>query len=109
MTTMTETSVFVHPTAICEAADVGEGTRVWAFAHVLAGATVGCDCNIGDHAFIEGGAQVGDRVTIKNGVMVWEGVTIEDDVFCGPGVVFTNDRYPRSPPWARPGRTALSA
>jgi UDP-3-O-[3-hydroxymyristoyl] glucosamine N-acyltransferase len=91
---MTETA-FVHPQALCEG-EVGPGTRVWAFAHVLRGAKVGRDCNVGDHAFIEGGAVVGHRVTIKNQVMIWEGVTVEDDVFLGPGVMFTNDRFPRS-------------
>lgn len=87
---------FVHPQALCEV-EIGAGSRVWAFAHILPGAKVGEACNIGDHAFIEGGAIVGDRVTIKNGVMVWQGITIEDDAFIGPGAIFTNDRYPRSP------------
>lgn len=76
---------------------LGAGTNVWAFAHVMKGATVGSDCNIGDHAFIESGAVVGDRVTLKNQVLLWEGVTVEDDVFVGPRVTFTNDRLPRSP------------
>ncbi len=89
-------TVFVHPRGLCESDQIGDGTRIWAFAHVLAGAAVGRDCNIGDHAFIEGGAVVGDRVTIKNAVLIWDGVTIEDDVFVGPGVVFTNDLRPRS-------------
>lgn len=87
---------FIHPHALCESDEVGGGTRVWAFAHVMRGARVGRDCNVGGHAFVEAGAIVGDRVTIKNQVMIWEGVTIEDDVFLGPGVIFTNDRYPRS-------------
>lgn len=90
-------NVFVHPNALCESTEVGAGTRVWAFAHVLKGAKVGSGCNIGDHAFIEGGAVLGDRVTVKNQVMVWEGVTVADDVFLGPGMAFTNDRHPRSP------------
>jgi acetyltransferase-like isoleucine patch superfamily enzyme len=89
--------VFVHPSALCESADVGAGTRIWAFAHVMSGAKVGRDCNIGDHAFIETGAWIGDRVTVKNGVFVWDGVHVEDDAFIGPAVVFTNDRNPRSP------------
>jgi acetyltransferase-like isoleucine patch superfamily enzyme len=63
----------------------------------MRGASVGEDCNIGGHAFVEAGAQIGDRVTLKNGVMVWNGVVLEDDVFVGPGAIFTNDRYPRSP------------
>jgi acetyltransferase-like isoleucine patch superfamily enzyme len=88
--------VSVHPAALCESDDVGAGTRIWAFAHVLAGAVVGAGCNIGDHAFIEGGARIGDRVTVKNAVLVWDKVTVEDDVFLGPNVVFTNDLRPRS-------------
>jgi acetyltransferase-like isoleucine patch superfamily enzyme len=89
--------VFVHRTAIVESRDMGEGTRVWAYAHVMKGARVGRECNIGDHCFIEGGAVVGDRCTIKNGNMVWEGVTLEEGVFVGPHAFFTNDRRPRSP------------
>ena len=75
---------------------IGAGTAVWAFAHVMAGARVGVMCNVGDHSFIESGAEVGDRVTLKNQVLLWEGVTLEDDVFVGPRVTFTNDRFPRS-------------
>ena len=88
---------FVHPSALCETDEVGAGTKIWAFAHVMSGAVVGSECNVGDHAFIESGARIGDRVTVKNLVMCWEGVTVEDDVFLGPAVVFTNDPYPRSP------------
>ena len=94
---MTEpTDVFVHRLGLCESSDVGAGTRIWAFAHVLPGAVVGAECNIGDHAFIEGGARLGDRVTVKNAVLVWDRVTVDDDVFLGPNVVFTNDLRPRS-------------
>jgi UDP-2-acetamido-3-amino-2,3-dideoxy-glucuronate N-acetyltransferase len=89
-------SVFVHPSALCESDRVGPRTRIWAFAHVLAGARIGADCNLGDHAFVEGGAVVGDSVTIKNGVLLWSGVTVEDEVFLGPGAVFTNDASPRA-------------
>src|ERR1700746_3459026 len=88
--------IFVHPRALCESEQVGKGTRIWAFAHVMRGAVVGGDCNIGDHAFIETGARIGDRVTVKNQAMVWDGVEIGDDVFVGPGVSFTNDVSPRS-------------
>jgi len=90
-------ATFVHRLALCESDSVGDGTRIWAFAHVMHGAIVGRDCNIGDHAFIESGAVVGDRVTVKNGVLIWDGVTIADEAFIGPGVIFTNDRHPRSP------------
>ncbi len=88
---------FVHPLALCESSEVGAGTRIWAFAHIMEGARVGRYCNLGDRCFIESGATVGDRVTIKNGALIWNGVTVENDVFIGPSVVFTNDRYPRSP------------
>jgi len=88
---------WAHPTALVESREVGEGTRVWAFAHVMEGARVGRNCNLGEHVFVERGAAVGDNVTLKNNVQVWEGVTIEDDVFVGPSAVFTNDRHPRSP------------
>lgn len=91
-----ESTVYVHPTAVCDSQNVGEGTHIWAFAHVLDGAVIGQRCNICDHVYVEGGARIGDRVTVKNRVMIWEGVTIEDAVFIGPGVIFTNDRYPRS-------------
>ena len=89
-------SVFVHEKALCETDDVGARTRIWAFAHVMRGATVGADCNIGDHAFIEGGAKLGSHVTVKNAVLVWDKVTVEDNVFLGPNMVFTNDVNPRA-------------
>jgi acetyltransferase-like isoleucine patch superfamily enzyme len=63
----------------------------------LAGARIGAGCNVGDHAYVEGGAVVGDSVTIKNGVLLWSGVTVEDEVFLGPHAVFTNDARPRAP------------
>jgi UDP-2-acetamido-3-amino-2,3-dideoxy-glucuronate N-acetyltransferase len=87
---------FAHPDARVETDAIGPRTRIWAFAHILAGARIGADCNICDHTFIEGGAEVGDRVTLKCGVQLWEGVTLEDDVFVGPNATFSNDPYPRS-------------
>jgi acetyltransferase-like isoleucine patch superfamily enzyme len=89
-------SVYVHPAGLCESDRVGPRTRVWAFAHVLPGAEIGADCNVCDHAFIEGGAKLGDRVTVKNAVLVWDKVTVEDDVFLGPNMVFTNALRPRA-------------
>lgn len=89
-------TVFVHPQGICESTDVGPGTRVWAFAHVLPGAVLGADCNVCDHVFVENDVVVGDRVTIKSGVQLWDGVRLGHDVFVGPNVTFTNDRFPRS-------------
>lgn len=85
----------IHPTALVETDRIGAGTRIWAYAHVLAGAVIGERCKIGDHVFIEGGAILGDRVTVKNSSLIWHGVTIGDDVFIGPNVVFTNDLAPR--------------
>ena len=87
---------FRHELAVVETALIGRGTRVWAFAHLLAGARIGADCNICDHVFIENDVVVGDRVTIKCGVQLWDGVTLEDDVFVGPNATFTNDSFPRS-------------
>jgi UDP-2-acetamido-3-amino-2,3-dideoxy-glucuronate N-acetyltransferase len=95
--------VFVHPQGINESSDVGEGTRIWAFAHVMEGARIGESCNIGEGAFIEGGVTIGHDVTVKNGVAIWDRVTIEDYVFVGPHAVFTNDRIPRSHPEYRTG------
>ena len=87
----------IHPQALVETDQIGSGSCIWAFAHIMNGAKIGCNVNIGDHSFIEGGACIGNNVTIKNQVCVWDGVTIEDDVFVGPRVTFTNDRFPRSP------------
>lgn len=89
-------SHFVHPNALCETDAVGEGTRIWAFAHVLPGARIGRDCNICDGVFVEGDVTVGDRVTVKCGVQLWNGVRLHDDVFVGPNATFTNDLFPRS-------------
>jgi acetyltransferase-like isoleucine patch superfamily enzyme/dTDP-4-dehydrorhamnose 3,5-epimerase-like enzyme len=69
---------------------------VWAYAHILPGASIGRDCNICDHTFIENDVIVGDRVTIKCGVQLWDGLRVEDDVFIGPNATFSNDRFPRS-------------
>lgn len=87
---------FVHPNALCESDDIGAGTRVWAFAHVLPGARIGRDCNICDGVFVEGDVVVGDRTTIKCGVQLWDGVRLGSDVFVGPNATFTNDPFPRS-------------
>ena len=87
---------FAHPQSLVESSNVGDGTRVWAFAHILPAAVIGRDCNICDHVFIENDVVVGDRVTVKCGVQLWDGVTLEDDVFVGPNATFTNDPFPRS-------------
>jgi UDP-2-acetamido-3-amino-2,3-dideoxy-glucuronate N-acetyltransferase len=87
---------FVHPDALCEATDIGRGTRVEAFAHVLPGARIGADCTICGHVLIEDDVTIGDRVTIKPGVQLWNGTRIGDDVFVGPNATFANEVLPRS-------------
>lgn len=90
-------SAFIHPEAIVEnGAIIGAKTRIWAFAHVLPGATIGENCNICDHTFIENEVVIGNNVTIKCGVYLWNGTLLENFVFIGPNVTFTNDKYPRS-------------
>ena len=93
---MATTDYYVHERALVETDSIGVGTRVWAFAHVMAGAVIGADCNICDHTYIEGDVVIGDRVTIKSGVYLWDGLRVEDDVFIGPQATFTNDPFPRS-------------
>lgn len=87
---------FFHPQSLCESENIGPGTRVWAFAHVLPGARIGSDCNICDGVFVENDVIVGDAVTIKCGVQLWDGLRIGNKVFIGPNATFTNDRFPRS-------------
>ncbi|MEN2281260.1 acyltransferase [Algoriphagus sp. SE2] len=86
----------IHPLADVQTEKIGENTRIWQYAVVLQGATIGKDCNINCHTFIENDVLIGDRVTVKSGVFLWDGLTVEDDVFIGPNVTFTNDKYPRS-------------
>lgn len=90
---------FAHAKALVESSSIGDGSRIWAFAHVLPGAVIGSDCNICDHVFIENDVRVGNRVTVKCGVQLWDGIELEDDVFVGPNVTFTNDPFPRSRAW----------
>lgn len=101
-------AVFVHPQGICESHSVGEGTRVWAFAHVLPGARIGRDCNICDHVFVENDVVLGDRVTVKCGVQLWDGLRVADDVFIGPNATFTNDAFPRSKHHREPLLTTIA-
>lgn len=100
-----QSEYFVHPAALVESQEIGDRTRIWAFAHVMKGARIGSDCNIGDHAFIEGDALLGNNVTVKNGVSVWACVTVEDNCFLGPHCVFTNDPNPRA--YIKKGTEAL--
>ena len=87
----------IHPTAIVDAgAALGEGTRVWHWAHVCAGARIGARCVLGQNVFVANDVVIGDNVRIQNNVSVYDAVTLEDDVFCGPSMVFTNVVNPRS-------------
>jgi UDP-2-acetamido-3-amino-2,3-dideoxy-glucuronate N-acetyltransferase len=91
-----ELDYFVHKLACVETKNIGSGTSIWAFAHVLPGAKIGQAVNICDHTFIENDVVIGDRVTIKCGVYLWDGIRLQDDVFIGPNATFTNDKFPRS-------------
>ena len=87
---------FAHEKAICESENIGDDTRIWAFAHVLPGAKIGKNCNLCDGVFVENEVIIGDDCTIKCGVQLWDGVHLEERVFIGPNVSFTNDSFPRS-------------
>ena len=86
----------VHPLADVKTSNIGEGTTIWQYAIVLAGATIGKNCNLNCHTFVENDVVIGNDVTVKAGVYLWDGITVDDKVFIGPSVAFTNDKYPRS-------------
>lgn len=90
-------SVSIHPTAIVdEGAQIGEGSRVWHWVHVCAGAQIGRDVSLGQNVFVGNKVVIGDRCKIQNNVSVYDNVTLEEGVFCGPSMVFTNVYNPRS-------------
>lgn len=89
--------VFVHQSAVIdEGAQVGAGTKVWHFSHLMPKSKVGCNCIIGQNVFIDNNVFIGNGVKIQNNVSVYNGVIIEEDVFLGPSAVFTNVINPRS-------------
>ncbi len=89
--------IFVHPTAVVEQpVRIGPGSKIWHFAHVMAGAEIGADCILGQNVFIASSVKIGDGVKIQNNVSLYDGVELESEVFCGPSVVFTNVINPRS-------------
>ncbi|HEX9727466.1 MAG TPA: acyltransferase [Gemmatimonadales bacterium] len=91
------TDYFVHPSSyVDDGAEVGAGTKIWHFSHVMPGAIIGQRCNLGQNVVVMGGTRIGNNVKIQNNVSVYEGVELEDDVFCGPSCVFTNVVNPRS-------------
>jgi UDP-2-acetamido-3-amino-2,3-dideoxy-glucuronate N-acetyltransferase len=90
-------AVLIHPSAIVdEGAQLGDGTQVWHFVHVSAGARIGQRCSLGQGVFVGNHVLIGDNVRIQNNVSVYDAVTLEDDVFCGPSMVFTNVFNPRA-------------
>ncbi len=89
--------VEIHATAVVDAGcQIGAGTRIWHFSHIMSGCTIGKECNIGQNVVVSPGVCLGDRVKIQNNVSVYTGVVCEDDVFLGPSCVFTNVTNPRS-------------
>lgn len=94
---MVNKNYFVHPTAVVdEPAEIGEGSQIWHFSHVMSGARIGRNCIFGQNVFIGKGALIGNNVKLQNNVSVFDAVFLEDDVFCGPSMVFTNVFNPRS-------------
>jgi UDP-2-acetamido-3-amino-2,3-dideoxy-glucuronate N-acetyltransferase len=94
---MAERKSFIHPTAVIdEGAQIGAGTTIWHFCHLMPTCSVGEGCNIGQNVYIDNNTAIGNGVKIQNNVSVYNGVIIEDDVFLGPSMVFTNVVNPRS-------------
>jgi UDP-2-acetamido-3-amino-2,3-dideoxy-glucuronate N-acetyltransferase len=88
---------FIHPTACIDTpSEIGDGTKIWHFSHVLKNSTIGKNCNIGQNVVIGPNVAIGDGCKIQNNVSVYDGVTLEDNVFCGPSMVFTNVTNPRA-------------
>jgi UDP-2-acetamido-3-amino-2,3-dideoxy-glucuronate N-acetyltransferase len=86
-----------HETAIVDpGATIGEGTRIWHWVHICAGAKIGRACSLGQNVFVGNRAVIGDHCKIQNNVSVYDNVTLEDEVFCGPSMVFTNVYNPRA-------------
>jgi UDP-2-acetamido-3-amino-2,3-dideoxy-glucuronate N-acetyltransferase len=89
--------VFVHESSyVDEGCEIGKGTKIWHFSHVMSGARIGERCNLGQNVVISPQVVIGNNVKIQNNVSIYTGVTLEDDVFCGPSMVFTNVVNPRS-------------
>jgi UDP-2-acetamido-3-amino-2,3-dideoxy-glucuronate N-acetyltransferase len=90
-------SFFAHPTAaVDDGAQVGDGTKIFHFSHVMPQAVIGSDCSLGQNVFVANGVTLGDGCKIQNNVSLYEGVVLDDHVFCGPSMVFTNVKTPRA-------------
>jgi UDP-2-acetamido-3-amino-2,3-dideoxy-glucuronate N-acetyltransferase len=93
---MSELPYYAHPSAVIDTgAEIGAGTKIWHFVHVMPGARIGRDCVFGQGCFV-GNVRVGDGVRVQNHVSLFDGVELEDEVFCGPSCVFTNVINPRA-------------
>jgi len=94
----TDGAAYVAHASACidEPAQIGAGTRIWHFSHVMSGAVIGRDCNLGQNCFVASGVQLGDRVKLQNNVSLYGGTVVEDDVFLGPSCVLTNVTNPRA-------------
>jgi len=89
--------VWVHASSVIdEGAEIGDGTKIWHFTHIMSGAKIGKNVTIGQGCFVQSDVVIGDNCKIQNNVSVYKGVTLEDGVFIGPSVVFTNVRKPRT-------------
>ena len=87
----------VHPSSfVDDGCEIGDGTRIWHFCHIMPRARIGRRCNIGQNVVVSPEVVIGDNVKIQNNVSIYTGVILEDDVFCGPSMVFTNVVNPRS-------------
>ena len=94
---MAERNYFAHETAVIdEGCQIGEGTKIWHFSHVMTGALIGRKCNLGQNVVVSPGVVLGNNVKVQNNVSIYTGVICEDDVFLGPSMVFTNVINPRS-------------
>lgn len=90
-------SPFIHPTVIIDPdCQIGEGTKIWHFSHLMPHCKIGQNCILGQNVFVAEGVTIGDNVKVQNNVSVYAGVEVEDDVFLGPSMVFTNVLNPRS-------------
>lgn len=88
---------FVHPTAVVdEGCEIGEGTKIWHFSHLMTGCRLGSNCNLGQNVVVSPGVVLGRNVKVQNNVSIYTGVECDDDVFLGPSMVFTNVINPRS-------------
>lgn len=92
-----EQEYFAHPTAVIdENCEIGTGTKIWHFSHIMSGCKIGKNCNIGQNVVVSPGVILGSNVKVQNNVSIYTGVICEDDVFLGPSMVFTNVINPRS-------------